>query len=708
MICILFMFKKIFKKKNSLNKLFYPKSVAVIGASNDLNKIGGYIFSQILKNKNIKTFPINVKWEEIQKHKAYTSILNVKDEIDLVIIAIPAQWVISSIEDIIKKGIKNVVVISAGFKEIGENGLILEHKIKELVKKNNLNLIGPNCLGFLNVENKLNCSFAKDIPKFGNVALISQSGAVIDGIIDWSFKKNIGFSKIVSLGNMAGVSELDILDYLKDDKKTGSIIFYMETLENGEEFALKLKEITKKKPVIIIKPGNSKQAQNAIGSHTGSLAQNNVLVKTLILENNGILVETLDELFNMLIALKTKITSSNNNDDDDNNNNLIILTNAGGPGVLATDYVENTSFKLFKFNQKEKEQIKFLPKEASLNNPIDILGDAKSERYEQMLEIISNNDKIANVLILLTPQIMTDSENIANSIVKFSNKNNKNIACCFIGDKEVKNAVEILDKNNVATFSSPAAALNSLNKLFLWNNFKYESNHRNYNFNIEKQKYFQDKIKNKKGLLDFELTKEIFEELLLINLPKKQIIKSLEDIEKINIEKNKKYVLKGDSKELIHKKDIGGVVLDITHLNYKEEIHKMFDILFEKFDEFTITVEEEVKGVETIIGLKSEKDLGNFIMFGSGGTYVSIYNDISWAKCPLSESKCKSLIDSTKVSQRLNGFRGSKKIHFKHLYEIMIRLSYLQELLPEIKEIDLNPVIASENGIYLVDVKLIC
>lgn len=349
-----------------------------------------------------------------------------------------------------------------------------------------------------------------------------------------------------------------------------------------------------------------------------------------------------------------------------------------------------------------------MPREASVNNPIDILGDAKSDRYENALFKLGENKNIQNILILLTPQIMTDSRNIAKSIIKFSSHSKKSLGVCFLGEKEVKSAIELLDKNNIATFSTPSRALNAMNKISIWKNYNYENSYKSYKFDTKKINSIRMKLVGKKGLLDFSLTKTILEEVLAINVPEKIVIKDFMDIEKIKLDESKKYVLKADAPEFIHKKELGGVELGITHTNFKEKAHSMFDRLFEKCDNFSITIEEQVSGIETIIGLKSDKELGNFIMFGAGGTYVSVFKDINWAKCPLSEESGNALVKRSKIYTILNGFRGSKKIQFDHLYEILIRLSHLQELIPEIKEVDFNPVIASEKGIYLVDIKLIC
>ncbi|MCA9495465.1 MAG: CoA-binding protein, partial [Nanoarchaeota archaeon] len=459
------MLKKSKQKNNYLDGIFYPKSIAVIGASNEKTKIGGFIFSQILNLKDIKKYPINVKSSQVQGLRAYERVSKIGKSVDLVIIVIPSLFVIDAVKDCIDAKVKNIVIVSAGFKEVGEEGKKREEELKDLIEENDINLVGPNCLGILNGENSMNCSFAKEVPNFGSIALISQSGAVIDAIIDWSFKNNIGFSKIVSLGNMAGIDALSILNYLKDDPKTQSIVFYMETLERGEEFGAVLHEISKKKPVIIIKPGSSENAKKAIGSHTGSLAQDNVLIETLIKENNGILVKNLNELFNVLIGLKANFPI---------NDKVCILTNAGGPGVIATDGFENSSFELYGFNEREKKELKFLPKEASLNNPIDILGDAMSERYIETLKILNKNKKIGNIFILLTPQMMTDCEEIAEKITEISKKSNKTIYSCFLGDKEIKSALKIFNEKNFANFQTPSEAIKAMNYIYNYKNFKYD------------------------------------------------------------------------------------------------------------------------------------------------------------------------------------------------------------------------------------------
>lgn len=708
-------------KDNSLDSLFYPKSIAVIGASNDTSKIGGYIFQQI-KNQaaHIKPMPINPSSLEIQSIKAYQSILDIQKQEtpDLIIIAIPKQFIIQTLNQITQTQTKNVVIITAGFKETGEQGKEIENQIKEIIKNNNLNLVGPNCLGFLNPEINLNCSFAKDIPSTGHTALVSQSGAVIDAIVDWSFKSNIGFSKIVSLGNMAGIDELDILNYLKNDKQTRSIVFYMETLEKGEKFGKVLKEISKTKPVIIIKPGTSQQAKSAIGSHTGSLAQDNILVETIIEENNGILVKNLNELFNIIIGLKNidKIKTINQSK---YNRETIILTNAGGPGVIATDELANTGshLNLYKINDKQKLILqKHLPQEASINNPIDILGDAKSDRYKKTLKELIKIKNLENIIILLTPQIMTDSENIAKSIIELSKKDktNKNIFTAFLGHKEVKHARTLLNISNLPSFDTPNDVISTLDKLLKYKSFSYitpKIEDKQPKYQKDRIKIISSKIKdkmnkNKLGLLDQKLTDKILRSLNIEPF-EKQFIETEHDIFKLKIDSKYQYVIKGDAKELVHKKELNAIKLNINSTNYKEEIQKMMKDISRITKEFTITIEKQIKGIETIVGLKQDKELGKFILFGMGGTYVNIFKDVNLSQAPLNKFQTKQLIQKSKVSKLLNGYRGDKPVNIKALEQTILNISYIQEIYPMIKEVDFNPIICDEHDCYLVDVKLI-
>ena len=681
----------------SLNNFFNPSSAAVIGASNNKSKIGGYIFAELQKNRQVKAYPINLKRKKIQGKLAYPAVSAVKKRVDLCLIAIPAQFVISSLKDCIKAGVKNFIIISAGFQEIGPEGKQREKELKELIKKHRLNVIGPNCLGIQNPAEDLNLSFARDIPLAGGVALVSQSGATINAIIDWSFKYQIGFSKIVSLGNMAGITDLDLLNYLKKDKKTEAIVFYLETLQNGQEFGKALRDVSRTKPVIIIKPGHTSLAKKAIGSHTGSLAQDHLLAAALIRENNGILVNSLGELFNALVGLRSNYS---------NKNKLVILTNAGGPGVIATDYVANTSFQLAKLNPKDKKRFNFLPPESSLENPIDMLGDAKSDRYAKALQGVIKLPQVDNVLVLLTPQVMTDSLRIAEKIVAISKKTNKNIFSSFLGNQRIGRAVEFFNENKFANFTTPAEALGAMDYLVKYKRFRYQKSLPGLPINKRRLDNLKNQLSLQKGLVNFELTRDIMN-AFGIKLPAKQLIQAKADIKKLKLLSHKKYVLKIDAKKVIHKKDMGAVVTEITKENVQKQALAMFKKASKLGKGAMLTLEEQYDGREVIAGLKIDPNLGNFILFGLGGTYVEVIKDINFALCPINNEKAKQVVAKSKAFEVLQNFRGAKAINFKQLYQFLVRASYLQILLPEIKEVDFNPVICNERGIYLVDVKII-
>ena len=677
--------------KSALHPLFYPKSLAVVGASEDISKIGGFIFSQALKVPSIKAYPINMKSSNIQGEKAYAHVSDIKKNVDLAIIVIPQTFVLETLDDCVKAGIKNVVIITAGFKEVGEEGAKVEREITEVARKHNLNIVGPNCLGFLNPEINLNASFAKDLPRFGDLALVSQSGAVIDALIDWSFSKNIGFSKVISCGNMAGVTTLDFLDYLGKDPKTKTICFYMETIERGEEFGKLLREVTKKKKVIIIKPGKSQNAQKAIGSHTGSLAQNGVLVEKLIKENGGILVDTFEELYNVFIGMKQLEVKGKN---------TVIITNAGGPGVISTDALESSSLELVDFSEKEKRTImKNLPSAASPNNPVDVLGDAKGDRYLSALKAVDSIDNVDNIIILLTPQMMTPCLDIAKEIVDFSKKSKKCISSVFLGGYEIREALEYFEQEHFPNFRTPSEAIKTLDVFYEHSQFDHKDAPEEFEFSSRKIASIKKEIKDISGLLTYAQTKKIFS-CLEIELPEKIQLHSREEILKTRLQSTKTYVLKAEG--IVHKKEMDAVKLGITSLNFQDEALAMFD----RTKGAELTLEEQVSGHEVIVGLQ-HNDLGKFAMFGMGGSYVDVFKDVHFSLAPLSYKKAKDLIAKSKVYHLLKGTRGEHPIDFESLVEILVRVSYIQVLFPEIKEVDLNPIMCSKDGAYCVDVKLL-
>ncbi|MFT4244263.1 MAG: acetate--CoA ligase family protein [Candidatus Woesearchaeota archaeon] len=672
---------------HSIQNLFYPSSIAIIGASNNTFKVGGFMFEQLKNHPSIKVFPINPKEKEIQGKTSFKSILEVEEEVDVAIIVIPKQFVLNTLHECALKKITKVVIISAGFKEVGEEGQMLEDQISSFCKKNEITLIGPNCLGFLNAELKLNASFAKDIPQSGGIALVSQSGAVIDAIIDWSFVHNIGFSKIISVGNMAGVTQHDFLEYLMQDDKTKAIIFYLESLEDGKKFQELLNKTTPKKPVFILHPGKSQNAQNAIGSHTGSLAHDYELIKTIYEYSNAILVQGFDELFSHLTALKTKLPTGNK---------MLIITNAGGPGVIATDCLDEFGIEKYTLSPEERELFKELPGAASLENPIDILGDADPKRYSYALNAALKT-QAEGFLTLLTPQMMTNSKAIAQEIIELDKQTHKPIYCCFLGNKEVKDALSYFDLTNIAYFSSPRAAIESYSKLLRYNTSKPLLT----NASLAPQVYVNV---SDSGLLNQEQTLQICRNLGL-KTPKTYLLNSVHDIYTTNFDTHCIYFVKAD--KILHKKDVGAVKPHISYEELVPTLEEMFSTFSKDNPNVTIIVQEEIKGVEVIAGLKCDESLGNFLLFGSGGTSVDIFKDVSFAPTPITPEISQKVINSTLVSKLLNGYRGDEAVNTEDLQKTLEKISYLPLMYEKIVEVDCNPIIVNKEGAYLVDVKLL-
>ena len=676
-----------------IGEVFYPKSVAIIGASNNELKIGGFIFSQIKDHPSIKGFPINVKENMIQNKPAYKSVLQITEEIDLAVIVIPKQGVFQALEDCAKKGIKHVVIISAGFKEIGEEGKQDEDKLKTFCKEHGITLVGPNCLGFLNPELKLNLSFAKDLPKFGNVALVSQSGAVIDSIIDWSFTHNIGFSKIISVGNMAGITQHDFLEYLYQDVKTQAIVFYLESLEEGERFKELLSKTTPTKPVFILHPGRSQSAQNAISAHTGSLAHNYELIKTIYKYSNTVLVEGFDQLFGYLSALK----SSNNK--PPKGKKILIVTNAGGPGVIATDYLEEFGLQRYELSDEEKELFHEMPPASSLNNPVDILGDADPDRYFKALNAAIQT-QADGIVVLLTPQMMTNAKAIAQSIIEIEKQTKKPIYCCFLGDKEIKDALKYFDLTQISYFSSPKVALQSYATLEKY----YSSKPLSHEIEVNHEKI---QTIDHQGLLPQDQTIKIIKSLGL-KTPKTYLLKSHHDIYTTQFDEHLVYFVKADN--ILHKKDVGAIRPHVQFDELIPTLEEMFTTFSKENNEGlepVIIVQEEVKGIEVIAGLKCDESLGNFLLFGSGGTTVSIFKDVQFSPTPMNREMSEKCVESTLVNQLLDGYRGDEAVNKEELYTAIERISELPSMYPNLKEVDCNPIIVNKKGAYLVDVKLL-
>jgi len=681
--------------KNSLNNFFNPKSIAIIGASSNEEKLGHSILKNILDYKyKGKVFPVNLKGGKVLGLKVYRNVLDIKNKVDLAIIVIPAKAVNSVLERCGKAKIKNVIIISAGFKEIGGVGIVLEKEMKKIAEKYNIKIIGPNCLGILDSINNLNASFANGMVKKGSIGFISQSGAICTAMLDWADLNNIGFSKFISLGNKSVVTEIEMLEYFKNDRKTETVLAYLENITDGKKFMKVAAELIKIKPLIILKPGKSKASQKAMQSHTGALASGEEIIKIAFCQAGIVRVNNLQELFNI-----TKFLSRNNYL---NGNKIAIVTNAGGPGVICVDEIEDNNLKLASLEKKTINILKKnLPEETIVNNPVDLIGDAKANRYEIATKTLLLDKNVDGVISILTPQTVTEISKTAEVLLKLSKKSKKPLLTSFIGGVSIEAEAKKLNRSQLAFYNYPSQAVFSLSKF--WQSQQSKKVALNYLEIIKKEII----IKNKKILKN---NPNFIEALNILKSFKIPVVKSLTATncdEAIKLARKIKYpvALKIFSNKISHKTEVGGVKINVKNDSEVKEYFKQVNKkLGNKLE--GIIIQPMIKGVELILGIKKDDNFGHLLMFGLGGIYTEIIKDISFRLTPINKTEALKMIKEIKSFEILNGHRNLPKMDINAVADSLVGLSNLVSVYPEIKELDINPLIVKEKGCAVVDVRI--
>jgi acetyltransferase len=698
-----------------MQKVFNPKSVAIIGASEKGGKIGNILMKNIKTPQNsrpsnsrpanarfdplytggskIKIFPVNPKGGEIEGLEAYTSVLEIAEEVDLAVIAVPAKFVNKVVEECAWREIpiKNIIIISAGFGEAGEEGEQRKEELEKLVKEYDLNILGPNCLGIINATENINLSFAKKEVKKGGVGLISQSGAFITAMIDLAEKELFGFSLIASLGNKIDINENDLLDYYSQDKNTKIIAVYLENISNGIEFQKKLQKITKSKPVVIIKAGITDKTKQAIQSHTGSMAGESAVIQEAIKDAGGVLVDNLEDFVNLIKVLEInnqqkKIDSA---EKFPNKNGLVIVTNAGGPGVITTDLIENSRLQLFEFTSEQKTLLKNnLPAESSVNNPIDLLGDALEDRYQSTIETLQSVEGVDGVLVLITPQSQTPIAEIIRSISNFKNKSNFQIFPIVIGGRAYQEAKEIGQKIGINIFQFPVELIRALS-LIKKDEKKIEAPLKDVDNNQGgKLLSYQESMK---------ISKEFSLNILEADYPK-NVIELRDAVNKLGLP----IVMKVDSPNIIHKNARNGVVVGLRTI---EKVEAEFERFQKDFPGEKILVQHQVKsGLEVIIGLKRDETFGLVLVLGLGGITTEILDE----KILFVGEVNKKIIKRKLTTSKLLKIFKKEKINETSLIEQAEKLFKLGQDNEQIKEVDVNPMFFySEEEPVIVDFKII-
>ncbi|MGL4594003.1 MAG: acetate--CoA ligase family protein [Thermoguttaceae bacterium] len=690
---------------SKLDFVFNPRSIAVVGASTKPNTVGNDLLFNLKKDGFTgKIYPVNPKADEIHGIKCFASITEIPGDVDLAILIVPAKVVPSIISESKAKGVKGMVIISAGFKETGHEGAEREKELTALVREAGIPLIGPNCLGVINPHPsiQMNATFAAKICKHGKLGFISQSGALCTSVLDYAEARQIGFSKFVSFGNKADIKETDLLEYMANDSDTSVIAMYLEDIGNAAEFIKTASETLwkKGKPILCLKSGRSAEGAKAVSSHTGSLAGSDKVYESLLIQAGIQRVDSIAELFDNAALYTTQPLPKGNR--------LAIITNAGGPGIMATDAAISAGLTLAKLEDATKAKLKppVLPEAAALNNPVDVIGDAHSDRYAAAVEAVMNDPNVDMGVVVLTPQSMTDTDKIGEIIPPIVKKCGKPVVGAFMGVAQVAEGVCNLIKGGVPNYAFPEDAVKALAASVRLAALKEQKDREYVTFNdcdVEKAKTiiagFLGDAKEK--YLTQADCRALFE-CYKLPLLKSGVAKSADEAASIVGSIGKKVVMKVMSADVVHKFDAGGVLLNIDGAAAaKDGYAKIYanidkNVPGAKID--GILIEEMAdKGVEVIVGCNRD-GLGPLMMFGLGGTLVELLKDVSFRLAPMWKVSTEQMIQEIKAFKVLDGYRGTPKCDLKSVAETIQRMAAMVVNHPEIAECDINPLIVHAEG----------
>ncbi len=690
-----------------LNTVFNPRSIAIIGTSRKKGSLGREILHNLVTyGFQGPVYPINPNADYVHSIKCYPNILKVPGHVDLAIIVIPAEHVLKVVKQSVKKGVKGLIIISAGFKETGEKGAALERKIVELLEPHGIRLIGPNCMGIINTSKavKMDATFAAVMPRRGGIGFISQSGALGNIILEYAYELNLGFSKFVSMGNKAEVSGNDLLEYFEKDPETNLILMYLESFGNPRKFTNIARRLTKSKPIIAVKAGRTFAGARAAQSHTGALSGLDVGTKALFDQCGVLRATSIEELFDYAMAFQNQPLPEGNK--------VAILTNAGGPAILATDAIVSLGMEMSNFTDKTKRILKKnLPKAASIANPVDILGNSDPEDYKIALDAIIKDPHVDSVITMFVPPLITDPLDIARTITEVSRKHPKPVLGCFLGREDVLASVKELEKHNVPAYQFPESAAKALAAMY---KFKINRDRKRGKVHTFKDvdKRAVRKLINKIGSEGRSQLSDIEVEQVLkaygFKFPSSALITNEESAVKVAVEIGYPVALKIVSTEIFHKTDVGGVVLDIkSELELRGGYNKIMkeinrNVKLGKLKKSSIKgflVQKMVKGgKETVLGMAEDPSFGPLIMFGLGGIYVEILKDVQFKIHPLTDLDALDMIKGINSYPLLAGARGELPVDIDAIVEHLLRLSQLLTDFFEIEELDINPLLVFEKG----------
>lgn len=694
-----------------LDAFFKPNAVAIIGASRDPEKLGYSVLANIVESGyNGGIYPINPKADSILGFKAYPDVRQLPEVPDMAVIVIPYQYVPESVEACGEAGIKAVVVISAGFREVGMEGMKREIEVQQLAKQYNIRLIGPNCLGVIDTHTPINATFAAGTPHAGPIAFMSQSGALGTAILDMSLAgKRLGIGKFVSLGNKTDVAEADLLRYLAEDDETRVILIYSEGLPSGREFMDVAREVTRKKPVIVVKSGVTQSGQRAVSSHTGSLAGAEQAYRAAFYQSGVLRAETMQEMFDYALGFAYQPLLQGNQ--------IAIVTNAGGPGILATDALEKAGLELARLRNETKVALEsYLPGAASAANPVDVLGDAMNDRYEVALRRVVADPNVDGILVILTPQAMTEIEMTAHAVGKLSKETDKPILACFMGEARIEAGVDVLAEYGVPNYAFPERAAAAFAAMRDFRESQTRPNPEIIHYDVDKQAAADliAKVRSEGRVSMGDAEARGMLDAYKLPRPKAEVAATAEEAVKIANEIGYPVVLKIASPDILHKTDIGGVKVGLTSAS---DVRDAFELIVYRAQRYVpdahiwgCLVQEMVpRGIEILVGMSRDAQFGPMITFGLGGIYVEALRDVTFRIAPFGRQDAEEMLDEIRAHSLLDGVRGEPPADKAAIIDTLLRMSQMVTDFPEIVEMDINPlmVYTEGSGVMALDMRLV-
>lgn len=696
---------------SELAGLFSPKSAAIIGASKSPGKIGNVIIKNMISSGyKGKVFPVNPKEPEIEGLRCYPSVDKIPEPVEMAVLSVPAAKSMEIAEVCGKQGVKYLVVITAGFKETGKEGLELERKLLEICRRYNMRMLGPNCVGIMDTHAPINASFAAGFPMKGEIAFISQSGAMVLSILDWSYRAGLGFSKFISLGNKADLTEAHFIEDAAEDPNTKVILCYIEDVENGPHFLDVARKASRKKPVIILKSGTSQAGAQAASSHTGALAGSDLAYETAFQQSGVIRARNMPELFDLAVAFANQPIPEGDR--------VAVITNSGGPGIVATDNIEEKKLKMARFTKKTIEALRsHLPAESNIYNPVDVLGDAKADRFHYALKTVLADPGVDSAVVLVCPAAVTEPVETARAMAEMRKEfPGKPLFAALMGGTRLEEGEKVLSESNIPCFTFPEPAITSISGMVSYRRIKeLPAEIKPLSFNdidlkTVKATLYDVKKDNRLVLLGSEAA-EIISAYGIPAAP--TVLASSPDEAAAQADRlGYPVVLKIASPKIMHKTDVGGVKIG---LDSREKVSRGFMEIMDNVHRYLpnvavygVEVQKMMpRGVELIIGMTRDIQFGPLIAFGLGGIYVNLLKDVSFRLVNgLTESEINSMITETKAYTLLRGYRGEKPADIDSVLKIIARVAKLAGDFPEINEIDINPVFAYNQGASALDVKI--